>query len=144
MIVLTTSAVAQKISVIPRQYDETAFKMDIRDDSTNKIVTYNIPSDVTVGNYLEFNNVFSPVLVEAHFYDLSLYIDFNFWNTNNSFWQLYNVLWNVDGDVTENIFKDRVFCTDQDINQLNNNERYKLNEGQYTTYNGFNNEFTIR
>jgi len=144
MIVLTTSAVAQKISVIPRQYDETAFKMDIRDDSTNKIVTYNIPSDTTVGNYLEFNNVFSPVLVEAHFYDLSLYIDFNFWNTNNSFWQLYNVLWNVDGDVTENIFKDRVFCTDQDINQLNNNERYKLNEGQYTTYNGFNNEFTIR
>jgi len=144
MIVLTTSAVAQKISVIPRQYDETAFKMDIRDDSTNKIVTYNIPSDVTVGNYLEFNNVFSPVLVEAHFYDLSLYIDFNFWNTNNSFWQLYNVLWNVDGDVTEDIFKDRVFCTDQGINQLNNNERYKLNEGQYTTYNGFNNEFTIR
>ena len=144
MIVLTTSAVAQKISVIPRQYDETAFKMDIRDDSTNKIVTYNIPSDTTVGNYLEFNNVFSPVLVEAHFYDLSLYIDFNFWNTNNSFWQLYNVLWNVDGDVTENIFKDRVFCTDQGINQLNNNERYKLNEGQYTTYNGFNNEFTIR
>ena len=144
MIVLTTSPLAQKISVIPRQYDETFLKMDIRDDSTNKIVTYNVPSDTTVGNYLEFNNVFSPVLVEAHFYDLSLYIDYNFWNTNNSFWNLYNVLWNVDGDVIEDIFKDRVFCTDQDINQLNNNERYELNKGQYTTYNGFNNEFTIR
>jgi len=144
MIILTTSTAAQKISVIPRQYDETAFKMDIRDDSTNIIVTYNIPSDVTVGNYLEFNNVFNPVLVEANFYDLSLYIDYNFWNTNNSFWNLYNVLWNVDGNITEDIFKDRVFCTDQDVNQLNNNERYKLNEGQYTTYDGFNNTYTVR
>ena len=144
MIILTTSALAQTISVIPRQYDETSLKMDIRDDSTNVTVTYDVPSDITSGNYLQFNQVFNPKLVENHFYDLYMYIDFNFWNTNNSFWNLYNVLWNIDGDFKEDIFRGQVFCTDQDITQLNNNERYKLNKGQYTTYNGFNNTYTVR
>jgi len=143
MIILTTSTSAQQLSVIPRVYTST-FTMTIRDDSTNVLKKYDVSTAVTSGNYLNFNQAFNPVLVEGHFFDLSLFVDYNFWNTNNSLWNLYNVLWNVDGDVTEDIFNDRIFCTDQDVNQLNNNERYKLNLGQYTEYNGFDNTYTVR
>ena len=40
------------------------------------------------------------------------------------------------------IFKDRIFCTDQDISQTTNNH-YKINEGQYTTYNGNDNDYIV-
>ena len=145
MIILTTSTSAQELSVIPRNY-EGAFTMDVRDDSTNVSVIYPIlgATTTTLGNYLNFTNVFNPVLVENHFYDLYLYIDYNFWNTNNSLWNLYDVLWQVDSDYKEDIFRDRIFCTDQDIDQLNDNDYYKLNKGQYTHYNGFNNTYTVR
>tara|TARA_R110000737_G_scaffold182494_1_gene205972 strand:+ start:126 stop:560 length:435 start_codon:yes stop_codon:yes gene_type:complete len=144
MIILTTSALAQTLSVIPRQYNDSQFTMSIRDDSTNVNKLYHIDTAVTSGNYLTFDNVFNPVLVEAHFFDLYLYIDYNFWNTNNSFWNLYDVLWQVDSDYKEDIFRDKIFCTDQDIDQLNDNDYYKLNKGQFTFYNGFDNTYTVR
>jgi hypothetical protein len=143
MIILTTSAQAQTLSIIPRQYDDSAFTMSIRDDSTNVTKLYQNLSGTTVGNYMTFNNVFNPVLVEAHFFDLYLYIDYDFWNTNNSFWNLYDVLWNVDGNFKEDIYRDKVFCTDQDIDQLNDNDHYNLNKGQYTTYDGYDNTYLV-
>tara|TARA_R100000951_G_scaffold95328_1_gene84342 strand:+ start:409 stop:843 length:435 start_codon:yes stop_codon:yes gene_type:complete len=144
MIILTTSTSAQEISVIPRQYNDSQFTMSIRDDSTNVTKLYNINTASTSGNYLTFDNVFNPVLVENHFFDLYLYIDYNYWNTNNSFWNLYDVLWQVDSDYKEDIYRDKVFCTDQDIDQLNDNDYYKLNKGQYTFYNGYDNTYTVR
>jgi len=72
MIILTTSATAQSLSVIPRSYLGT-FTMAIRDDSTNVTVDYQITSAITSGNYLNFNTIFAPVLVENHFYDIELY-----------------------------------------------------------------------
>ena len=144
MIILTTLATAQEFSVIPRQYDDSAFTIRVRDDSTNVTVDYINQSGTTSGNYLKINLVFNPILVEAHFYDLSLFVDYNFWNTNNSFWNLYDVLWQVDSNFTEDIFNDKIFCTDQDIDQLNDNDHYELNKGQYTEYNGFDNTYTVR
>tara|TARA_R110000803_G_scaffold183891_1_gene246209 strand:- start:144 stop:578 length:435 start_codon:yes stop_codon:yes gene_type:complete len=144
MIILTTSTAAQTISVIPRQYGDNDFSMSVRDDSTNTTVVYQNKTATTVGNYLQFEQAFSPVLVEAHFYDLYLYIDYNFWNTNNSLWNLYDIFWQDDSDYKEDIFRDKVFCTDQDIDQLNDNDHYKLNKGQYSHYNGFNNKYTVR
>ena len=144
MIILTTSTLAQTLSIIPRQYDDSNFTMSIRDDSTNITKLYQNKSGTTVGNYLTFNNVFNPVLVEGHFFDIHLYIDYDFWNTNNSFWNLYDVLWQVDSNFTEDIFNDKIFCTDQDIDQLNDNDHYELNKGQYTEYNGFDNTYTVR
>tara|TARA_R110000803_G_scaffold50991_3_gene105639 strand:+ start:656 stop:1090 length:435 start_codon:yes stop_codon:yes gene_type:complete len=144
MIILTTSTAAQDLSVIPRQYGDDDFSISIRDDSTNVTVVYQNKTATTVGNYLQFTQAFSPVLVEDHFYDLYLYIDYNFWNTNNSFWNLYDIFWQDDSDYKEDIFRDKVFCTDQDIDQLNDNDHYKLNKGQYTHYNGFNNTYTVR
>jgi len=143
MIVLKTLTTAQQLSVIPRDYLST-FTMDVRDDSTNVTVKYAITNAAISGNYLNFNNTFNPVLVENHFYDLYLYIDYNFWNSNNSFWNLYDVLWQVDSDYKEDIYNDRIFCTDQDIDQLNDNDHYQLNKGQYTTYDGFNNTYIVR
>jgi len=120
MIILTTSATAQSLSVIPRSYLST-FTLEIRDDSTNVIKDYSITTGVTVNNYLNFNNTFSPILVEGHFYDLELFTDSN---------------------KTDSIYKDRIFCTDQVIDQ-ETNEYYNLNEGQYTSYNGYDNTYIV-
>ena len=143
MIILTTSASAQTLSVIPREYDESSFTMSIRDDSTNITKLYTNKSGTTVGNYLTFTNAFSPVLIEAHFFDIHLYIDYDFWNTNNSFWNLYDVLWQVDSGFKEDIYRDKIFCTDQDIDQLNDNDHYQLNKGLFIEYKGFNNTYSV-
>ena len=147
MIILTTSALAQTLKVIPREYSDS-FSMSIRDDSTNVIKLYDMTtagnSIATVGNYLSFNNIFDPVLVENHFFDLRLYIDYNFWNTNYSLWELYEVKWNEDSGQVLDIFNDKIFCTDQDVDQLNQNDYYQLNKDQFTFYEGFDNTYTVR
>ena len=117
MIILKTLATAQALSVIPRDYLST-FTMDVRDDSTNVTVAYGINNAVTSGDYLNFNNIFNPILVENHFYDLYLYVDYNYWNSNNSFWNLYDVFWQTDSDYKEDVYRDKIFCTNQDIDQL--------------------------
>jgi hypothetical protein len=50
----------------------------------------------------------------------------------------------VDREDIEDIYQDRIFCTDQDIDQLNKNDHYQINEGQYTTYNGYDNTYIVR
>lgn len=141
MIILTTSATAQTITVIPREYSAT-FSMDIRDDSTNVIKVYEVTTAITSGNYLVFTNIFDPILVQNHFYDLRLYVDYNFWNTNFNLWEAETTKWNETNANVSEIFVDRIFCTDQTINQLEN-KYYKLNEGQYTTNNSYNNEYIV-
>ena len=121
MIVFTTSTSAQTFKVIPRIYGEQ-FTMSITDDSTNIPVFYEINNATTIGNYLTFNEIFNPVLVEGHFYDIQLF---------------------TDSSKSENIYNDRIFCTDQNVDQLNGNNHYKLNEGQYVEYNGFDNTYTV-
>jgi len=141
MIVLTTSTLAQAFKVIPRTYGDQ-FTMSIRDDSTNVTTVYEVTSAVTSGNYLTFDQAFSPVLVEGHFYDIKLYSDPNFWNTNYFLWELYNEIWNIDTTNIVDIFKDRIFCTDQEIDQMDN-LYYKLNKGQYITDNSYNNDYIV-
>ena len=142
MIILTTSATAQALSVIPREYTD-AFSVSITDDSTNVTKYYNITSATTSGNYLNFNLTFNPILVENHFYDLRLYIDYNYWNTNYSFWNLSEQIWNIETEEVDDIYKDRIFCTNQDIDQLNKNDHYEINKGQYTTYDGYDNTYIV-
>jgi len=143
MIILTTSAAAQTLSVIPREYSES-FTMTVRDDNTNVTKQYDITSASTSNNYLTFDNIFNPTLVENRFFDLRLYIDYNFWNTNYSFWNLYEVKWNTDDGQNIDIYNDKIFCTDQDVDQLNQNDYYKINKDQYTFYNGSDNTYTVR
>ena len=126
MILFNTTA-TNRFTIIPRQYVTSAY-MTIRDDSTNVTVDYTlVPRVAGVGNieiikdtYNVYNDTYSN-LVEGHFYDLTLFSDVGKTNT---------------------IYKDRIFCTDQNINQTTNNH-YELNEGQYTTYDGSNNDYIV-
>ena len=72
MVIVTTSATAQTFNLIPRDYSLNTFTMTIRDDSTNISVNYTITGASVSGNYITFQNTFSPVLVENHFYDFKL------------------------------------------------------------------------
>lgn len=105
MIVLTTDTAAQTFNCIPRGYFDT---LELTDEQTNVTEQITIVSS-TVGDYVnsieaEFN------LVEGHFYTLVL------------------------KDGTDIMYKDKVFCTDQNI------VTFSVNDGQYvsnTTANTF-------
>ena len=146
MIVLTTTA-SQTLKVIPREY-LGSFTIDVRDSSLNKSFTYFENTVTTNGNYMEFTNNYidassNSIFKEARFYDLDLYADFNFWNTNLSLWNLYDEIWQTDSDQKERIYRDRIFVTDQDIDQLNDNDHYNINNDQYTTNNSYDNEYIV-
>lgn len=141
MIVLKTTTSSQAFEIIPREYG-SQFTMSIRDDSTNVTQIYEVSNAITSGNYLTFSQAFSPVLVEGHFYDLELYTDPNFWNTNYFLWEVYNEFWNVDTTNIVDIFKDKIFCTDQEIDQMDN-LYYNINQGQYITDNSYNNDYIV-
>lgn len=98
MIVLTTSTSAQTFSFIPR---DTPTSMVLTDDQTNVPVTIAITSQ-TSGDYV--NTITADFdLIEGHFYDLVLYKN------------------------TDIVYKDRIFCTDQNI------VSFSVNNGEYTS-----------
>lgn len=98
MIVLTTSTSAQTFSFIPR---DTPTSMVLTDDQTNTPITVAITSQVS-GDYV--NTITATfALKEGHFYDLVLYKN------------------------TDIVYKDRIFCTDQNI------VTFSVNNGQYTS-----------
>lgn len=138
MIILNTSAIAQEVKIIPREYIAD-FSLSLRDDSTNVLQTYEITNALTVGNYLVFSNIFN--LVANHFYDITLQTAYSFWNTNFKLWQNETTLWNVDDADDMIIYKDRIFCTDQDVTD---NKMYDINKGQYNNYNGYDNTYIVR
>lgn len=117
-----------RFTIIPREYVTNAV-MTLRDDSTNVIVEYTLILRVSgVGNieiindtYNIYNNTYTN-LVEGHFYDLTLY---------------------TDDTKTSVIYKDRAFCTAQKDAITNDNEFYKINKDQYTTYNGNDNDYIV-
>lgn len=119
MIIATTSTGVQTFKVIPRDYTLTSFTLKIRDDQTNTTVSYAITGASVVSNYVTFSNTFNPVLISNHYYDFTLV-------------SAANLI----------IFKDRLLCTDQTINQSTNNY-YDINDGVYTTYDGFDNEYIV-
>jgi len=102
MIILTTSSSAQEIKFIPREYAATSIV--IHNEDTNTSTTYNGLTFTTEAYYLKTNITFNPVLKEGTFYNISV--------LNNS-------------DV---IYKDNIFCTDQNI------EGYSINKNEYTEH----------
>ncbi len=114
MIHLTTSTDAQTVKVIPRSYASNV-SMILRDDSTNAEVTYSV-STTTDKDYLVLSQAFA--LVEGRFYDLTI----------------------KEGSAV--IYKDKVFCTDQTIDQDTNNY-YSINDGEYTSDTSYDNDYII-
>ena len=117
-----------RFGIIPREYVSSAY-MTLRDDSTNVIDEYTlVPRVDGVGNIRIQNDTYIIYgfeyvnLVEGHFYDLTLYSDV---------------------EKTNVIYKDRAFCTAQKDAITNDNEFYKINKDQYTTYDGNNNDYIV-
>jgi len=152
MKVLTTSLSSQTINIIPRRYTENVV-LSLRDDSSNTEVLLNLPTCVINKGYLDITSVFN--LKEGHFYDLKVYElsitydDFKervisaggTFEDNNcllNFVQLVQVEEINDNNI---IYLDRIFCTDQTIDQDTNNY-YSVNKNEYVSKSG-NNDFII-
>ena len=127
MILLKPQA-TNRFGIIPREYVSSAY-MTLRDDSTNVIDEYTlVPRVDGVGNIRIQNDTYLIYgfeyvnLVEGHFYDLTLYSDV---------------------EKTNVIYKDRAFCTAQKDAITVDNEFYKINKDQYTTYDGNNNDYIV-
>jgi len=140
MIVLNTNT-PQTLKVIPRIY-ESAFQVAYTDDSTNVRTEVSISNATTSGNYLTWSQAFNPLLVVNHFYNIELFSDFAFWNTNYSLWQNFNELWNDTSNFKNVFYRDRIFCTDQLVDQKNG-DFYDLNKGQFVTTDAYNNEYIV-
>ena len=117
-----------RFTIIPREYVTKAV-MVLRDDSTNVSVKYNlVPRVDGVGNISIINDNYTIYnseyvnLVEGHFYDITLYSNYE------------------EGII---MFKDRAFCTAQKNDIQDDNDFYKINKDQYTEYNGFNNDYIV-
>ena len=114
---MTTSPTGQPLKVIPRLFNSVN-NIVVRDNSTNESYTYtNINTSFSANNYISIINQGSgyvdsgsnTILKEGRFYDLSVF-----------------------GSNSKLLYKDKIFVTNQTINQANNNY-YDINSGEYTT-----------
>jgi hypothetical protein len=102
--------------IIPREFTVGTLTIKLTSESTNIPITITSTSSIN-GNYLQFATVFG-TLTEGQFYILEV---------SNS---------------TQIIYKDKVFCTDQVVNQLNN-DYYNINKNEFTSEQSHDNEFII-
>tara|TARA_R100000388_G_C7230246_1_gene154219 strand:+ start:227 stop:577 length:351 start_codon:yes stop_codon:yes gene_type:complete len=104
------------LKVIPREFVNGTISVDLKNETTG--VNVNItPTASTDQNYMSFTASFG-TLVEGDFYNMTI----------------------KNGDNI--IYKDKVFCTDQIIDQTNNSY-YSVNSGEYNTENSFDNDYII-
>lgn len=138
MIVLTTSTADQTFSVIPREYVTDA-EICIRDESTNEQICV-----LTTGS--EWNtNTLDWQLANYDWEDEAgivitndlMYITINLNLEEGRFYDLK--ISNTSGTV---IFRDKIFCTDQTIDQETNNY-YDMNQGLYIENTSGNNDYII-
>ena len=138
MIVLTTSTAEQTFSVIPREYVTDA-EICIRDESTNEQICV-----LTTGS--EWNtNTLDWQLANYDWEDEAgivitndlMYITINLNLVEGRFYDLK--ISNTSGTV---IFRDKIFCTDQTIDQETNNY-YDMNQGLYIENTSGNNDYII-
>ena len=138
MIVLTTSTADQTFSVIPREYVTDA-EICIRDESTNEQICvlttgseWNTNTlDWQLANY-DWEDEVGIVITN----DL-MYITINLNLEEGRFYDLK--ISNTSGTV---IFRDKIFCTDQTIDQETNNY-YDMNQGLYIENTSGNNDYII-
>lgn len=116
MKVLSTSSGVQTFKVIPREYVST-LSMQITDDSSKNTTTYSSLTGTEVQNHLQISVTFDPILKGGRFYDM--------------------VLKKQDNTI---IYKDKIFCTDQDIAS---NQEYTVNSNEYTSDTSYDNDFII-
>ena len=152
MKVLSTSTNTQTIKIIPRVYD-TSVTIKLRDDSTNDEVSFVLPTAIINKDYLELSAIFN--LKEGRFYDVKVYqikgsyeefrervISLGGTFENNTclltFLESEDLVNTTDLDI---IYKDKIFCTSQTINQ-DTNDYYSVNKNEYVNQSG-NNDYIV-
>ena len=105
MKILTTSASAQNIDVIPRSFLST-YTLKVQDEAANDEIFNGSVSASSITNARRLSVTFSPILKEGRFYTMTLLSGSNV------------------------VYKDKIFCTDQTVNQANNNY-YDINKDEY-------------
>ena len=113
---LITTSGNKTFKIIPREFTVGTLNLKLTSESTNKTITVDATS-VIDGNYISFDAVFG-TLTESDFYILDVIYSNNI------------------------IYKDKIFCTDQAINQ-SNDEYYSVNKDQYISEESSDNEFII-
>jgi hypothetical protein len=110
-------------NIIPRTFDVDDIIVELTSESTNTTIDVEtIPT--TSGDYLQFTVDFG-TLTEGDFYILEL---------KKSQEQRLGYR-----DV---IYRDKVFCTDQTVNQISN-DYYSINKNEYTVEDSYDNEYII-
>ena len=118
----------QTIKIIPREFGVN-IAMSLRDDSTNNTYFLFPTNVVKNGNYLDITDNFD--LVEGRFYDLKI-----FYGSFEKRVELDKGILEglqclgVDYDANDIIYRDKIFCTSQNTNQIKN-EYYTVNKDEY-------------
>ncbi len=129
MKILTTSTSAQTLTFAPRSYPSEVI-VSLRDSSTNTTTRTENVTLTQTNDKASISTTFS--LKEGRFYDLSILEGLGaLWNTYTTEWQLATDNWESITTSEESIYLDKIFCTDQTVNQADN-DYYTINSGQYT------------
>jgi len=137
MIVLTTSTSNQTITFIPRAYPSTVI-LTLRDNSTNTTTRNNSVTLTRTNDKASISNAFT--LKEGRYYDLELLqgIGSN-WNAFTTKWEAATDNWESVISTEKSVYLDKVFCTDQEIDQLED-KYYSINSGAYTETTSYPND----
>jgi len=138
MKILTTSTSAQTLRFVPREY-VTSATLFLRDDSTN-VVTNETVSLTQDGDELVYTANFN--LIEGRFYDFNFVVDANLWEQNTLTWDMNFDLWNASQGATLSLYKDKIFCTDQPLDQTED-EYYSVNKNVYVSEDTYDNDYII-
>ena len=129
MKILTTSTSSQTLTFAPRAYPSEVI-VSIRDNSTNTTTRTESVTLTRANDNASISTTFN--LKEGRFYDLKILQGIGaLWNTYNVIWEAASDNWESITTSEETIYLDKIFCTDQTINQAENNY-YTINSGEYT------------
>ncbi len=137
MKVLKPTTDEQTFYFIPISYNING-TINFRDDQTNEVVVYT-PTMVKENDFIKVTGVFD--LKEGHFYDLSLGSNYDVWNENENIWNLSTDTWDLNKRL-QFFSIDKVFCTEQEINQATNLE-YSINKDEFKTQDSFSNDYIV-
>lgn len=108
MKILTTSDTQQDIKIIPRQF-LSSYQLIVKDEAANEEIFNDEVTAAATDNHRTLQVTFSPVLKEGRTYTFEVRD------------RLVNTIL---------YYRDKIFCTDQTINQANN-DYYDINKDQY-------------
>lgn len=137
MKVLTTSTSNQTITFLPRAFPSTVI-LTVRDTSTNTTTRTNNVTLTRTNDKASITHAFT--LLEGRFYDINILEGLGAtWNSYTTQWEAATDNWESIISTEKSVYLDKIFCTDQEINQLDN-KYYSINSGEYTETTSYPND----